>query len=90
LPLFLNEQTKITTHVFRYSFKDPLKDSLKAKQLNYFFTLNIIMMMMMMIFICVQRGTSETGNPETSRRVWGRAKLWNYSTEVQPQKAFRV
>jgi hypothetical protein len=36
--------------------------------------------MMMMIFIYVQRVTSEAGSPETSRRVWGRAKLWNYST----------
>jgi hypothetical protein len=35
-------------------------------------------MMMMMIFICVQRNAGETRVPETSRRVWGRAKLWDY------------
>jgi hypothetical protein len=40
----------------------------------------LMMMMMMMIFIYVRRVTSEAGSPETSRRVWGRAKLWNYST----------
>jgi hypothetical protein len=44
------------------------------------FTIHSTMMMMMMIFIYVRRVTSEAGSPETSRRVWGRAKLWNYST----------
>jgi hypothetical protein len=31
-----------------------------------------------LIIICVQRSTSETGCPVTSRGVWGRAKLWIY------------
>ena len=40
------------------------------------------MMMMMMIFICVRRDPGETRGPKTSGRVRGRAKLWNYNTEV--------
>jgi hypothetical protein len=47
-------------------------------------------MMMMMIVIYVRRNTSKTSYPMTSRRVWGRAKLWNYSTNVQPQKAYQA
>jgi hypothetical protein len=56
----------------RRKFKNVCLDELRV--------LVMMMMMMMMIFIYVRRVTSEAGSPETSRRVWGRAKLWNYST----------
>jgi hypothetical protein len=55
--------------------------NLISRNSSYFFSSHVyrrLVMMMMMIFINVQRVQLKNGCPVTSRRVWGRTKLWNY------------